>query len=579
MNRRRSKTSGRFAIGYVAGLTHDPDCQSAKRSMTGMVCPSCGAETRVGARFCDVCGARVASVVDRAEYKQATVMFDDVGDSMSIAAAVGAERFREVMTEFARTLYHQGKPQQAEEIFARFDPDTLDEMQLLRWGIPRFSILFWAIGDVEQANQVLALMRARVAHPRLKLLIDGIESAMAVHENRIVEGLATAEQVLSDPHAPQQALDFAAFAAGVAMPFAGRGHDFEPIAARCRAQHDTDTMIQAMLPYCDVEALVSTGQLDLADKRAGDYGALTSAGWFLPWAIAKITAGLVTLYRGRFPDAISSIAPAVATLATEATSGPWILPARLLLARAYAALGRVAEAQRVLADAEEHRGRFVAIWEPHVIIAKSWLAAAEGTQRRAVELARAAAVAARESGQCAVEAEALHHAARFGDGTVARRLQELVDHVDGNVVALQARHAAAVCAADAAALDAVSVQFEDAGLLLSAADSAAQAAPLHGPASQRHKALHSSARALRLADVCGGASTPAIKVAAKPLPVTAREREIAMLISAGLSNREIAGRLTVSIRTVEGHIYRACYKLDVNDRDELAKLIGTNSQS
>jgi DNA-binding CsgD family transcriptional regulator len=45
------------------------------------------------------------------------------------------------------------------------------------------------------------------------------------------------------------------------------------------------------------------------------------------------------------------------------------------------------------------------------------------------------------------------------------------------------------------------------------------------------------------------------------------------MIAEGLSNREIADRLTVSVRTVEGHIYRACIKLDVSDRDELAKII------
>ena len=55
--------------------------------------------------------------------------------------------------------------------------------------------------------------------------------------------------------------------------------------------------------------------------------------------------------------------------------------------------------------------------------------------------------------------------------------------------------------------------------------------------------------------------------------MTAREREIAALVAAGLSNREIAERLTVSVRTVEGHIYRACIKLDVADRDELAKIV------
>jgi len=39
------------------------------------------------------------------------------------------------------------------------------------------------------------------------------------------------------------------------------------------------------------------------------------------------------------------------------------------------------------------------------------------------------------------------------------------------------------------------------------------------------------------------------------LPLTDREREIVMLIGEGLSSREIAERLTLSVRTVESHIY------------------------
>ncbi|HYZ37626.1 MAG TPA: helix-turn-helix transcriptional regulator [Pseudonocardiaceae bacterium] len=37
-----------------------------------------------------------------------------------------------------------------------------------------------------------------------------------------------------------------------------------------------------------------------------------------------------------------------------------------------------------------------------------------------------------------------------------------------------------------------------------------------------------------------------------------------------MSNRQIADRLTLSVRTVEGHLYRACAKLGVSDRAELA---------
>jgi DNA-binding CsgD family transcriptional regulator len=58
-----------------------------------------------------------------------------------------------------------------------------------------------------------------------------------------------------------------------------------------------------------------------------------------------------------------------------------------------------------------------------------------------------------------------------------------------------------------------------------------------------------------------------------PLPLTVREREIAALVAGGLSNRQIADRLTVSVRTVEGHVYRACTKLGVTHRADLAAVI------
>jgi DNA-binding NarL/FixJ family response regulator len=321
-----------------------------------------------------------------------------------------------------------------------------------------------------------------------------------------------------------------------------------------------------------VLALTSIGELDLADKRAAEYIEFSSAGQRLAWAIAKITAGLVAAYRGKLPEVVSSIEQALAALSAEAPL-PWRLPARILLAKAYAGLGSPDQAERVLEDAQEHIGRCVAIHGPQVMIAQSWLTAAKGLERGALELTRAAADAAHQSGQYAVEAEALHLAARFGDRTVAERLAALAEQVQGRVVTLQARHAAAVAAADGQVLDAVSVEFENAGFLLSAADSAAQAAPLYARAGQRGRSVESASRALRLAAQCGGAATPAIKAAARPLPVTSREREIAMLVAAGLSNREIAERLTLSVRTVEGHVFRACFKLDVGDRDELAKLI------
>ena len=57
---------------------------------------------RDGDRFCDACGSPVAASDSHAEYKQVTVLFADVVHSMDIAAAVGAERLREIMGEVFR---------------------------------------------------------------------------------------------------------------------------------------------------------------------------------------------------------------------------------------------------------------------------------------------------------------------------------------------------------------------------------------------------------------------------------------------------------------------------------------------
>jgi class 3 adenylate cyclase len=63
-----------------------------------LVCGSCGTELPPDSRFCNKCGA-AATATPPAEFKQVTVLFADVVHSMDIAAAVGAERLREIMAE------------------------------------------------------------------------------------------------------------------------------------------------------------------------------------------------------------------------------------------------------------------------------------------------------------------------------------------------------------------------------------------------------------------------------------------------------------------------------------------------
>jgi DNA-binding CsgD family transcriptional regulator len=52
--------------------------------------------------------------------------------------------------------------------------------------------------------------------------------------------------------------------------------------------------------------------------------------------------------------------------------------------------------------------------------------------------------------------------------------------------------------------------------------------------------------------------------------LTRRESEIARMVAQGLTNREIAARLVLSVRTVETHVDRVLGKLDFHSRTQLA---------
>ncbi|ORW88714.1 cyclase [Mycolicibacter terrae] len=66
-----------------------------------LLCSSCGTGLPASFKFCHECGTAVVTAAPPAEYKQVTVLFADVVHSMDIAAAVGAERLREIMADLA----------------------------------------------------------------------------------------------------------------------------------------------------------------------------------------------------------------------------------------------------------------------------------------------------------------------------------------------------------------------------------------------------------------------------------------------------------------------------------------------
>jgi DNA-binding CsgD family transcriptional regulator len=206
-------------------------------------------------------------------------------------------------------------------------------------------------------------------------------------------------------------------------------------------------------------------------------------------------------------------------------------------------------------------------------LARAWVAAAAGRVSEAREISGRAAEFARRHGQLAREVVCLQAAVQFADRGAASRLVELASLVEGPRAPLVARYARALADDDAAELEAVSHDFEGMGDALAAADAAAQASTSHRRAGRRGSALTAGTRASAIAKACGGAASPALAAAQVRLPFTRREHEITTLLSEGMSNRDIADATSLSVRTVEGHIYQASAKAGVSSRAELATLV------
>jgi len=473
----------------------------------------------------------------------------------------------------ARSVLWQGRAAEAEEILGVFDPDDLDELDLVRWGSARIANLHWSMGDAESADEVFEVLRDKVTHDGFKLLVDGVGSASRTFENQLTEAVALSEKVLADPDAHPTAVEWAAFGGALALALMGRADEVAAVAERGhQVESKVDGLLRYLAAFGEVRALTLAGDFETAARRSADIVQVTSAGQYLAWGMANVLVGTVGVARGLFAETVPRMEQTVAALTAESAAS-WSFPARLLLAQSYCVLGRVQPGAKMMAEVKTRYGRHVAVFGPQLKIAESWQAAAEGNVSTAIELALTAARLAAESGQQAIEMMALHDAARFGDQTCLDRLVEVATATGGRLAVVIAAHAEALRTRNGAQIAAAAEQFEAIGALLSAADAAAQAGIVFAAGDDRRRAVEAAASANRLAAACGGIRTPALELAVNPLPLTVREREIANLVAAGLSNRDIADRLTVSVRTVEGHLYRACIKLDISDRDELAALI------
>ena len=195
------------------------------------------------------------------------------------------------------------------------------------------------------------------------------------------------------------------------------------------------------------------------------------------------------------------------------------------------------------------------------------VAGAHGRTTAAGELARQAAAVAAEAGATGTALGYLADAARWGDPRAAAELAARLE-LPARSALSQARLAGIRARADGRepVLLAAAEQHLAFGLLGQARELAEQAAAGHAGRTGAAARLAQEARS-RLGDTGGATEDPVTGM------LTRREREIARMAAQGLTDREIAEALVVSVRTVESHLAAAYRKLGIRSRRELAALL------
>ena len=252
-------------------------------------------------------------------------------------------------------------------------------------------------------------------------------------------------------------------------------------------------------------------------------------------------------------------------------------PANAGLAACAALLGDLAAAGAALAENARLplvTPVFLSVAEEN--IGEAWLLAARGRPSQARAILTDAAGVARATGHVASEALLLTDVARLGGAAeVAPRLAELAGRCEGDLAPARARLAAALAAGDPAALLASADELAAIGQDLAAAEAASTAAVLWRRTGESRHATVAARQAAAYEARCPGVRTPLLSGGGTggPTPLSAREQEIAEFAAAGLTSKEIAESLDLSVRTVHNHLQKIYRKLGINTRRELREIL------
>jgi DNA-binding CsgD family transcriptional regulator len=435
------------------------------------------------------------------------------------------------------------------------------------------------MGRPELVADVLDRARALVVGPVWRAVLEGNAIQVLTMSGRTQEACEQAEQLLAEHDDPRVRLRLVS-PIGTGRALGGQtASALEFVVSMMpEAMQLQDELPLAMTWVVNANAigLMAAGQLDAAASFIDTLEAMVGAGTggpsgdAAPWL--SLFRGRIELFRGLAGRAAEHLGAAATALGPHDLGGfyHW---ARSLEAEALALSGDLAGARRS-ADEALRSPSHMTIYDGEARRARAWVTALSGELKRAVDDLLDLAHQQAAAGQHNLASYAFHDALRLGAGAAAAEpLRAELGSVDGNWATAHRAHLAALETGSGLDLLSAGEAFATMGAHLHAAELIAEAGRAFEREAMRARAAAAGRRLDELVAICGPVRTPALDDAPARAALTRREREVAELAASGLTNREIAERLYVSLRTAEGHLHRAFNKLGTSDRAELASIL------
>jgi DNA-binding CsgD family transcriptional regulator/tetratricopeptide (TPR) repeat protein len=476
-------------------------------------------------------------------------------------------------------LIMQNRFEEAEDALAPYEEAAPTSGHGRHYLFQRTLALHWGLGRSREADEHLRAARPARDDEVWHQQVDGLRAEVLAFDGPLDEALQLAEPLVADAGADPWARLFCVSAVATALTFSGRTDTalktLEPFVVLA-LEHSTGFPLgPAWITAQQAAALTYAGRLDEVETVL--HALLTIAGSVRDEQSrggALMGLGIVAAQRGDIGTARRSLREAIGPLWQSDLAGllPWTYS---VLARIEGESGDAAAARsaaRSAADLATSRPRN-RLYVYDQVRGEAWTAAASGEFSRARQIALDGAA---ELAELAVhEALLLVTALRLGAPyrEVAPRLIEVCAESESQLLTTFGRLGAALHSGAGTEIEAAARGIEEVGMMLLAAETHASAAAAFREEGRADSARRAAARAGALGEErCAGARTPGLATTSGP-DLTPRQREIATLAAGGLSNAEIAARLTVSVRTVEWHLQQVYTELGTGSREELAELL------